>query len=61
MRRLAVVIKRNAKDQDGMFGLSLYNESGGVPKVERINSEAELRASLHKYGVLYRPIPGSPM
>ena len=51
MSRLTVVITRNAKDEDGMFGLSLHNESGGVAKVERINNEAELRAGLLKYGV----------
>jgi len=51
MSRLTVVIKRNAKDENGMFGLSLHDESGGVAKVQRINSEAELRASLLKHGV----------
>ena len=51
MSRLTVVIKRNAKDKDGMFGLSLFDESGGVAKVQSIHSEAELRASLLKYGV----------
>ena len=51
MSRLSVVIKRNAKDKDGMFGMFLHDESGGVAKVQRINSEAELRASLLKYGV----------
>jgi len=51
MSRLKVVIKRNAKDKDGMFVLSLHDESGGVAKVQRINSEAELRTSLRKYCV----------
>lgn len=51
MSRLSVVIKRNAKDKDGMFGVSLHDESGGVAKVQHINSEAELRASLLMYGV----------
>lgn len=45
MSRLTVVIKRNANGKDGMFGLSLQT------KVQRISSEAELRASLLKYGV----------
>jgi hypothetical protein len=49
MSRLTVVIKRNAKDEDGMFGLSLHDGSGA--KVQRINSEAELRVSLLNYGV----------
>lgn len=48
-----MVIKRNAKDEEGMFRLSLHDESGGVAKVQRINSEAELRASLLKYGVTH--------
>ena len=51
MSRVTVVIKRNAKDEDGLFGLSLHDESGRVAKVQLINSEAELRASLLKYGV----------
>lgn len=51
MSRLTVVIKRNAKDENGMFGLVSPDESGGVPEVQHINSEAELRASLLKYGV----------
>jgi hypothetical protein len=51
MSRVTVVIKRNAKDDNGMFGLFFHNESGGVTKVKRINSEAGLRASLLKYGV----------
>jgi len=51
MSRLTVVIKRNAKDESGMFGLSLHDESGGVAKVQRINSEVQLRASLLEYGV----------
>jgi hypothetical protein len=51
MSRLTVVIKRNAKDEDGMFGLFLHDESGGLAKVQRINSEAELRTSLLNYGV----------
>ena len=46
-----VVIRRNAKDRNGMFGLSLDDESGGVARVQRINSETELRASLLRYGV----------
>jgi hypothetical protein len=40
MSRLTLVIKRNAKVDDGMFGLSLHDEPGGVAKVQRINSEA---------------------
>ena len=51
MSRRMVVIERNAKDKDGMFGLSLHDESGGVANVQRINTEAELRTSLLKYGV----------
>jgi len=51
MSRLKVVIRRNVKDKDGMFGLYLHDESGGVAKVQHINSEAELRTSLRKYGV----------
>lgn len=46
-----MVIKRNGKDENGKFGLSLHDGSGGVPKVQRMNSEAELRACLLKYGV----------
>lgn len=51
MIRLTVVIKRNAKDENGMFRLSLHDENGGVAKVRRVNSEAELRTRLLKYGV----------
>ena len=51
MSRLTVVIQRNATDKDGLFGLSLHDESGRVAKVQLINSEGELRASLLKYGV----------
>ena len=51
MSRLTVVIKRNAKDENGMFDLVSPDESAGVAKVQHINSEAELRASLLKSGV----------
>ena len=46
-----MVIKRNAKDGNDMFGLSLHDQSRGVATVQRIKSEVELRASLLKYGV----------
>jgi len=39
-RRLKAVIKRNAKDKDGMFVLSLHDEYGGLAQVQHINSEA---------------------
>ena len=51
MSQLAVIIKRNASYEKGMYGLSIHSEPGGAANVQPINSEEELRDRLLKFGL----------
>ena len=51
MRKITVVVKRNASYENGMYGLSYHDHPGGAAPVQPIRSEAELRQRLMEFGV----------
>jgi Fe2+ transport system protein FeoA len=51
METIRVVIKRNAPYEQGMYGLSIHDESGGGANVTPVNSERDLREKLLRFGL----------
>lgn len=51
MDTITVVIKRNAPDEQGMYGVSIHSEPGGAAKITPINSEQALREQLLAFGL----------
>jgi hypothetical protein len=51
MDKISVVIKRNAPDEQGMYGLSIHSEPGGAANITSISSEEKLREQLLAFGL----------